>query len=75
MPKPDAGGRGAAAAAAAGAREAHEKIVDLDNDKEFQPPPDAKYLAQKNNRAEKRPAPGHNLETHSRASRAASTSL
>jgi TonB family protein len=31
---------------------AHEKIVDLDNDKDVQPPPDAKYLAQKNNRAE-----------------------
>lgn len=30
----------------------HEKIVDLDNDKEVEPPPDAKYLAQKNNRAE-----------------------
>jgi hypothetical protein len=31
---------------------AHEKIVDLDNDKDIPPPPDAKYLAQKNNRAE-----------------------
>ncbi|HEY6478252.1 MAG TPA: TonB C-terminal domain-containing protein [Polyangia bacterium] len=31
---------------------AHEKIVDLDNDKDMPPPPDAKYLAQKNNRAE-----------------------
>ncbi len=31
---------------------AHEKIVDLDNDKDVQAPPDAKYLAQKNNRAE-----------------------
>ena len=30
---------------------AHEKMVDLDNDKEVEPPPDAKYLAQKNNRA------------------------
>jgi hypothetical protein len=30
----------------------HEKMVDLDNDKEVEPPPDAKYLAQKNNRAE-----------------------
>ncbi len=29
----------------------HEKIVDLDNDKDIPPPPDAKYLAQKNNRA------------------------
>ncbi len=31
---------------------AHEKMVDLDNDKDVEPPPDAKYLAQKNNRAE-----------------------
>ncbi|HEY7373459.1 MAG TPA: TonB family protein [Polyangia bacterium] len=31
---------------------AHEKVVDLDNDKEVEPKPDAKYLAQKNNRAE-----------------------
>ena len=31
---------------------AHEKMVDLDNDKEVEAPPDAKYLAQKNNRAE-----------------------
>ena len=30
----------------------HEKMVDLDNDKDIPPPPDAKYLAQKNNRAE-----------------------
>jgi|SRR5579871_2075729 len=30
----------------------HEKIVDLDNNKDIPPPPDAKYLAQKNNRAE-----------------------
>ncbi len=30
----------------------HEKIVDLDNDKDVEPPPDAKYLAQKNNRAD-----------------------
>ncbi len=30
---------------------AHEKMVDLDNDKEVEPPPDAKFLAQKNNRA------------------------
>jgi TonB family protein len=33
-------------------RKAHEKMVDLDNDKEVEPPPDAKYLAQKNNRAD-----------------------
>ena len=31
---------------------AHEKMVDLDNDKDIEPPPDAKYLAQKNNRAD-----------------------
>ena len=31
---------------------AHEKVVDLDNEKEVEPPPDAKFLAQKNNRAE-----------------------
>ena len=31
---------------------AHEKIVDLDNDKDIPPPADAKYLAQKNNRAD-----------------------
>jgi hypothetical protein len=30
----------------------HEKMVDLDNDKDVEAPPDAKFLAQKNNRAE-----------------------
>jgi len=30
----------------------HEKVVDLDNEKEVEPPPDAKFLAQKNNRAD-----------------------
>ncbi|HVZ75147.1 MAG TPA: TonB family protein [Polyangia bacterium] len=30
----------------------HEKMVDLDNEKDVPPPPDAKFLAQKNNRAE-----------------------
>ena len=30
----------------------HQKMVDLDNDKQVEPPPDAKFLAQKNNRAE-----------------------
>jgi TonB family protein len=30
---------------------AHQKMVDLDNDKEVEAPPDAKFLAQKNNRA------------------------
>src|SRR4051794_2375809 len=29
-----------------------QKMVDLDNDKQVEPPPDAKFLAQKNNRAE-----------------------
>ncbi|MEA2699489.1 MAG: hypothetical protein QOI66_3760 [Myxococcales bacterium] len=33
-------------------RKAHEKMVDLDNDKDVPPPKDAKFLAQKNNRAE-----------------------
>jgi len=31
---------------------AHQKVVDLDNEKEVEPPPDAKYLAEKNNRAD-----------------------
>ena len=33
-------------------RREHEKMVDLYNDKDVEAPPDAKYLAQKNNRAE-----------------------
>ncbi|HVR64880.1 MAG TPA: hypothetical protein VMU50_23445 [Polyangia bacterium] len=33
-------------------RKQHEKMVDLDNDKQVEPPKDAKFLAQKNNRAE-----------------------
>jgi TonB family protein len=33
-------------------RRDHEKMVDLDNDKDVPPPEDAKFLAQKNNRAE-----------------------
>src|SRR5262245_57098408 len=33
-------------------RRAHEKMVDLDNEKDIEPPPDAKFLAQKNNRAD-----------------------
>jgi len=33
-------------------RKTHQKIVDLDNEKEVEPPPDAQYLAQKNNRAD-----------------------
>jgi TonB family protein len=42
---------------------AHEKMVDLDNGKDEEPPPDAKYLAQKNNRAkEETRAERSNLE-------------
>ena len=52
LPEARAGGRRAAAAASRSERKAHEKMVDLDNDKEVEPPPDAKYLAQKNNRAD-----------------------
>jgi len=33
--------------------EAHQKIVDLENEKDVPPPPDAKYLAQKNSRTDK----------------------
>lgn len=33
-------------------RKAHEKMVDVDTDKEVPPPPDAKFLAEKNNRVE-----------------------
>jgi TonB family protein len=33
-------------------RKGHEKMVDLDNDKDVPPPPDAKFLAQKNNRVD-----------------------
>ncbi|HEX2661112.1 MAG TPA: TonB family protein, partial [Polyangia bacterium] len=32
--------------------QAHEKIVDLENEKDVPPPPDAKYLAQKNSRTD-----------------------
>jgi hypothetical protein len=34
----------------------------LDNDKEVEPPPDAQYLAQKNNRVTSKPAPPTNLQ-------------
>ena len=51
QPEPKRRGADAAAAAAAEPK-AHEKIVDLDNEKKVEPPPDAKYLAQKNNRAD-----------------------
>ena len=33
-------------------RKPHQKMVDLDNDKDVEPPPDAQYLAQKNNRVD-----------------------
>jgi TonB family protein len=54
-------------------RRAHEKMVDLDNDKEVEPPPDAKYLAQKNNRAEQETrAKDTNLEKAQKGEGAAS---
>ena len=63
----------AAAAAAARAAQGHEKMVDLDNDKEVEPPPDAKYLAQKNNRAdEETRATDTNLEKAQKGEQAAS---
>jgi TonB family protein len=33
-------------------RKSHEKMVDVENDKDVPPPPDAKFLAEKNNRVE-----------------------
>src|SRR5882672_8504940 len=33
-------------------RKGHEKMVDVENDKDVPPPPDAKFLAEKNNRVE-----------------------
>ena len=54
-------------------RKGHEKIVDLDNDKNVEPPPDAKYLAQKNNRAdEETRATDTNLEKAQKGEGAAS---
>src|SRR5262245_60665705 len=54
-------------------RRDHEKMVDLDNDKEVEPPPDAKYLAQKNNRAaEETRATDTNLEKAQRGEQPAS---
>jgi TonB family protein len=54
-------------------RRAHEKMVDLDNDKEVEPPPDAKFLAQKNNRAaEETRARDTNLEKAQKGEGAAS---
>jgi TonB family protein len=54
-------------------RKAHEKLVDLDNDKQVEPPPDAKYLAQKNNRAEvETRATDTNLEKNQKGEKAES---
>src|SRR3954451_9170803 len=51
----------------------HQKMVDLDNDKQVEPPPDAKYLAQKNNRAEvETRATDTNLEKNQKGQGAAS---
>jgi TonB family protein len=55
-------------------RKAHEKMVDLDNDKDVPPPPDAKFLAQKNNRAEvETRATDTNLEKAQKGEAAASS--
>ena len=44
-------------------RDHHEKIVELDEDKKVEPPPDAKYLAQRNSRTEEETRARHtNLE-------------
>jgi TonB family protein len=52
----------------------HEKLVDLDMGKDVKPPPDAKYLAQKNNRAEEETrAKDTNLEREMRGTEAASS--
>jgi TonB family protein len=54
-------------------QKAHEKMVDLDNDKNIPPPPDAKFLAQKNNRAEvETRATDTNLEKAQKGQEAAS---
>lgn len=51
-----------------------EKVVNLDNDKEVEPPPDAKYLAQKNNRAEQETrATNTNLEREEQGEEASRT--
>jgi outer membrane biosynthesis protein TonB len=51
----------------------HEKMVDLDNNQEVEPPPDAKYLAQKNNRAkEETRAKDTNLQKEMKGDTAAS---
>src|SRR3954454_4158211 len=52
----------------------HEKLVDLDMGRDVKPPPDAKYLAQKNNRAEEETrAKDTNLEREMRGTEAASS--
>ncbi|MES1208380.1 MAG: TonB C-terminal domain-containing protein, partial [Pseudomonadota bacterium] len=54
-------------------RKAHEKMVDLDNDKDVPPPPDAKFLAQKNNRvAVETRAEDTNLQKNQQGQQAAS---
>jgi TonB C terminal len=53
---------------------AHEKMVDLDMGKDVPPPEDAKFLAQKNNRAkEETRATDTNLEREQKGTEAAST--
>src|SRR4051794_33329517 len=52
----------------------HEKLVDLDMGQEAEPPPDAKYLAQKNNRAkEETRAKDTNLEREMKGDTASSS--
>ncbi|HVY37019.1 MAG TPA: TonB C-terminal domain-containing protein [Polyangia bacterium] len=54
-------------------RKAHEKMVDLDNDKDVPPPPDAKFLAQKNNKvAVETRAEDTNLQKNQQGQQAAS---
>lgn len=51
-----------------------EKVVNLDNEKDVDPPPDAKYLAQKNNRAEQETrATNTNLEREEKGEEASRT--
>ena len=51
----------------------HEKIVDLDNDKKVEPPPNAKYLAQENMRTEEETRATHtNLEREQKGAEEAS---
>jgi len=51
----------------------HEKIVDLENDKKVEPPPNAKYLAQDNSRTEEETRATHtNLEREQAGEQASS---